>query len=78
VTATEAARRRGGLEMRARCESCGVHLDGTDAAFICSYECTFCAGCASSFDHTCPNCAGELVPRPKRAATGAACEVKPA
>jgi hypothetical protein len=54
------------LEMRAVCEKCqrGVALDG--AAFICSYECTFCDQCASEMGHRCPNCGGELVARPRR------------
>lgn len=54
------------LEMRAICEKCqrGVALDGP--AFICSYECTFCDHCASEMGHTCPNCSGELVARPRR------------
>jgi hypothetical protein len=34
---------------------------------ICSFECTFCADCASGrLDGTCPNCGGELVRRPVR------------
>jgi hypothetical protein len=37
-------------------------------ARICSYECTFCAGCADSMNGRCPNCGGELVPRARREA----------
>ncbi len=56
------------LDMRSECERChsGLATDGT--AFICSYECTFCAGCAAELDGRCPNCDGELVTRPRRSA----------
>jgi hypothetical protein len=50
------------------CECCDRDLpaDG-DAAFICSFECTFCAACAAErFAFRCPNCEGELVRRPSR------------
>ena len=55
------------LEMRATCERCekALPVDTADAR-ICSYECTFCAGCAETLG-TCPNCGGELVSRPRRA-----------
>jgi len=56
------------LEMRPDCERCGTdlpaHLPG---AFICSFECTFCAECADALDEQCPNCSGELLDRPTRA-----------
>jgi len=55
------------LEMRDRCERCGAGLPPDAAASICSYECTFCSACASELDAVCPNCGGELVPRPRRA-----------
>lgn len=56
------------LEMRPDCERCGVDLPAHAlGAFICSFECTFCAPCAEALDDTCPNCAGELVDRPTRA-----------
>ena len=54
------------LEMRSACEGCGAALDEDGLAFICSYECTFCEGCAGGRDHLCPNCGGELVRRPRR------------
>ena len=54
------------LEMRTECERCGVVLVQEGVAFICSYECTFCARCAVGMELTCPNCGGELVERPKR------------
>ena len=55
-----------GLEMRNHCETCGAQLEPEGAAFICSYECTFCESCARVHHEVCPNCAGELVPRPRR------------
>ena len=56
------------LEMKGQCEKCGAALGAQDAATICSYECTFCPGCAAAMGSTCPNCKGELVPRPRREA----------
>jgi hypothetical protein len=58
------------LEMRGACERCETALAADGAAAICSYECTFCAGCAETLAHVCPNCGGELVRRPRRAAPG--------
>jgi uncharacterized protein len=55
------------LEMRPECERCGAPLAADGAAAICSFECTFCVACAESMAHVCPNCGGELVPRPRRA-----------
>ena len=55
------------LELRTVCERCGAGLTPGGAAFICSYECTFCPACASELEHVCPNCGGELVARPRRA-----------
>ena len=58
------------LEMRPDCESCGKDLPAEQAgALICSFECTFCEGCNGDTLHgTCPNCGGELSPRPTRSA----------
>ena len=56
------------LEMRAQCERCGSALTADGDAAICSYECTFCPACAAGMAHVCPNCGGELVGRPRRAA----------
>jgi steroid delta-isomerase-like uncharacterized protein len=56
------------LEMRERCERCGAALELDSEAVICSYECTFCARCAEALNATCPNCKGELLRRPRRAA----------
>lgn len=57
------------LELRPGCECCDRDLppDSTDAR-ICSFECTFCEACASHMNHICPNCGGELLPRPRRPA----------
>jgi uncharacterized protein len=52
--------------MRTACERCGADLTPDGEAAICSFECTFCNGCASALEHVCPNCGGELVPRPRR------------
>jgi uncharacterized protein len=54
------------LEMRAACERCGKPLALDGEAYICSQECTFCAECTAVLDEVCPNCAGELVRRPRR------------
>ena len=58
------------LMLKPACEKCAAQLapDATDAR-ICSYECTFCARCAGAMAGICPNCGGELVPRPRRIAT---------
>lgn len=54
------------LEMRTECERCGASLLPDGEARICSYECTFCPACSEAMAATCPNCGGELVPRPRR------------
>lgn len=56
------------LELRPGCECCDRDLPGDSAdALICSFECTFCRDCAEQVLHgKCPNCGGELVPRPRR------------
>jgi uncharacterized protein len=56
------------LQLRPNCECCNRDLapDSTEAR-ICSFECTFCATCASDvLRGECPNCGGELVVRPRR------------
>ncbi|HSG98457.1 MAG TPA: DUF1272 domain-containing protein [candidate division Zixibacteria bacterium] len=53
--------------MRSECERCNASLPDNSSAYICSYECTFCPACAEMMSHTCPNCGGELVARPRRA-----------
>src|SRR5262245_43937326 len=57
------------LEMRGVCERCGAALAPADEAYICTYECTFCANCTHAMTAICPNCSGELVRRPRRAPT---------
>ena len=52
------------LEMKDRCERCAAPLAPDADARICSYECTFCVTCAEDLVR-CPNCNGELVPRPR-------------
>ena len=55
------------LDMRPDCERCGTDLPANQAgAFICSFECSFCAECADALDDRCPNCGGELMDRPTR------------
>ena len=54
------------LKMKDRCEKCGKPLVHESEAYICSYECTFCADCARVINQKCPNCSGELVRRPRR------------
>ncbi|MFM7848618.1 MAG: DUF1272 domain-containing protein [Rubrivivax sp.] len=58
------------LELRPGCECCDRDLPPeSKEARICSFECTFCAPCAESkLGGICPNCGGELVPRPRRPA----------
>ncbi|MFT8680318.1 DUF1272 domain-containing protein [Gluconacetobacter sp.] len=56
--------------MRPDCGCCGRGLPPSSReAVICSFECTFCVGCAAEMlDQRCPNCGGELVRRPVREA----------
>ncbi len=54
------------LKMKNQCEQCHAKTGLADIAFICSFECTFCEGCAQKMSCTCPNCGGELVRRPLR------------
>ncbi|MCC7266096.1 MAG: DUF1272 domain-containing protein [Caulobacteraceae bacterium] len=58
------------LQLRPNCECCDIDLPADRAgAFICSFECTFCAACAENrFGGSCPNCGGQLLARPTRAA----------
>ena len=56
------------LELRPNCECCNRDLppSATDA-MICTFECTFCQECAENkLRGRCPNCGGNLVPRPIR------------
>ena len=55
------------LELRPNCECCDADLPPDANARICSFECTFCVACADNvLRNVCPNCGGELVPRPRR------------
>ena len=58
------------LQLRPGCECCNTDLPpDSDAARICSFECTFCAACADQrLLGICPNCGGELLRRPRRPA----------
>lgn len=56
------------LEMRTDCERCEAALAPDGEAWICSYECTYCGDCRLALMEQCPNCGGELVARPRRAA----------
>jgi len=57
------------LELRPNCECCDRDLPPHAPAMICTFECTFCPGCAEgAFAGTCPNCGGGFAPRPVRPA----------
>lgn len=58
------------LELRPNCECCDRDLPPDQTgAYICSFECTFCDSCADEcFEGICPNCGGNLQPRPGRPA----------
>ena len=58
------------LELRPQCECCDqVLAPDSEQANICSFECTFCADCTTTLlKGNCPNCGGELLPRPRRPA----------
>ena len=58
------------LQLRPSCEHCNKALPPTSTeARICSFECTFCAGCVESvLLGVCPNCGGDFVARPIRPA----------
>jgi uncharacterized protein len=59
------------LQLRPNCECCDKDLppDAADA-MICTFECTFCAGCVANRlpGELCPNCGGNFVQRPIRPA----------
>ena len=64
------------LQMRGGCERCQAQVTPEGEAWIRVSECTFCARCAGSMRHVCPDCGGESVhgprPTPARAAGPAA------
>jgi hypothetical protein len=56
------------LELRPNCECCDRDLppDSPDA-MVCTYECTWCRDCVeNTLGGICPNCGGNLQPRPIR------------
>lgn len=55
------------LAMKTKCELCRTPIAPDGEAWICSYECTYCRACVATLEE-CPNCAGELLPRPRRTA----------
>ncbi|MFC4671589.1 DUF1272 domain-containing protein [Seohaeicola nanhaiensis] len=58
------------LELRPNCEICDRDLPPeSEEAHICTYECTYCTTCAADLMNVCPNCGGNLQPRPIRPAT---------
>ena len=57
------------LELRPGCECCDVDLPPDSLqAYICTFECTFCADCVAKLHNVCPNCGGGFAPRPIRPA----------
>lgn len=55
------------LELRPSCENCQRALPPeSEQALICSFECTFCSECGLRLQGVCPNCGGNLCPRPIR------------
>jgi hypothetical protein len=58
------------LQLRPNCECCNRDLPPESVeAVICTFECTFCADCATNvLKGECPNCGGEMVRRPRRPA----------
>jgi hypothetical protein len=70
IDITAHQRNRPMLQLRPNCECCNRDLPPhSEEALICSFECTFCRACATSvLKGKCPNCGGELVPRPRRPA----------
>ena len=58
------------LKLKPNCECCDTDLPpDSREAMICSFECTFCAACATAtLGGICPNSKGHLVARPIRPA----------
>lgn len=56
------------LELRPNCEWCDKDLPpDSGEAYICTYECTYCAHCVENVLHgVCATCGGNLVSRPIR------------
>ena len=61
-----AMRRLGAGGAKGAFEATDIGLAAGGEAYICSFECTFCAaGAEAAHCHVCPNCGGELVRRPR-------------
>lgn len=58
------------LELRPTCECCDTALPpDSQEAMICTFECTWCRPCVEHcLESLCPNCGGDLQPRPIRPA----------
>ena len=58
------------LALKPNCELCDRDLPpDSEAAMICSYECTFCEDCVRRvLQDVCPNCGGNFSHRPIRPA----------
>jgi uncharacterized protein len=58
------------LALKPNCQCCDTDIPADSAAaFICTFECTYCALCALGIlDGVCPACSGNLTPRPVRPA----------
>ena len=56
------------LELRPNCECCDRDLPPeSPEAMICTFECTWCRDCVEGvLGGRCPNCGGNLTPRPIR------------
>lgn len=55
------------LKLKSNCEKCNTSLPPNSLAYICSFECTFCAECTEDeLKGVCPNCGGNLEKRPIR------------
>ena len=56
------------LELRPNCECCDRDLPPESPdAMICTFECTWCRDCVEGvLGGRCPNCGGNLCPRPIR------------
>jgi uncharacterized protein len=62
------------LALKPNCQSCDTNIaPDSNAAFICTFECTYCAPCALDvLAGVCPACGGNLTPRPVRPAAALA------
>ena len=49
--------------LKTACEKCGKALPNPAEGLACSFQCTYCAGCASELKMICPNCGGALAER---------------